>query len=171
MASLYLPQSAVRKLKADQEQYSADVVAGLALRNTMDRWNRELKQIDDRLELVRAQEKTTVPGLRPGYWHVLRVNPAPSPPSLIALEGEGGEFREPGSWMFEMLRAADLWRDDVARDRARRKSELEVVQRRARERERAELREELADRWKARTNPGVSMAGTGWRYRAGARRS
>ena len=130
-------------------------------------WNRELKRIDERLELVRAHDGAKAPGLKPGYYHVLRHNPG-GPPSLIAVEDEHGNFKEPDSSLFNKLREWDCWDDRVMRDREKRQRQFDEARDRRKKREREEMAEEIIDRYKAQT-PGVSFSnrGKGWSYRAG----
>jgi hypothetical protein len=135
-------------------------------------WNRILYQIDPQLRMVRAQESACAPGIVPGYYHVLRKNDI-GPPTPIPLAGHDNEFLEPGSWVLEMLQRSDMWSNSAQRERDRVAQELERQRRRAQENEKEERRDEISERWKAASNPGVSFAnqGSGWRYRAGAPRA
>lgn len=129
--SEYLEETAV---------HAAEVEMMVTLRDELDSYNKELKQIDPDLELVWAPETVTAPGLSPGRFHVLRRNPPPAPPLLLPLETEDGGFKEPGSWMYDWLRRQDLWNDAAQADRRKAEQELE----RQRDKRRAEEREEVA---------------------------
>ena len=112
------------------------------------------------------REGATAPGLKPGYYHVLRHNPG-GPPSLIAVEDEEGNFKEPDSSLFNRLKEMDCWDDRVLRDREKLQRKLDEATERRKKREREAKAEEILDRLKARNNPGVSFAnqGKGWTYR------
>jgi hypothetical protein len=160
---LWLPEGE----RADRvEQHEALVRQMLIDHNRLEAWNQELKQIDERLELVRAHDTAKAPGLKPGYYHVLRHNPG-GPPSLIAVEGPKGEFREPDSSLFERLKSWDCWDDRVLRDREERQRKLEVARERQQRREHEDRLDEAMLRLKAYSSPGVSMTnqGKGWRHR------
>jgi hypothetical protein len=124
-------------------------------------WNRELKQVDPYLELVFAPEAADAPGLVPGRYHLLRHNPG-GPPSLIPLQGPEGEFREPDSSLFQLLRESDLWNDQAERARRKTAEALERAKERRRQREREQRVEELVGRAKARFEPSVLVKGVPW---------
>jgi hypothetical protein len=163
--SVWLPERVRREMLDVRRRHERMVLEGLELHQRLKEWNRELKQIDPYLELVRAREGAAAPGLKPGYYHVLRHNPD-APPTLIVVEGPNGEFREPDSGLFDMLREADLWSDAAADERRRRGEALERARDRQRAREREERKEEFLMRFKALESPGVSMTDARpWTYR------
>jgi hypothetical protein len=124
-------------------------------------WNRELKQIDPYLELVFAPESADAPGLVPGRYHLLRHNPG-AVPSLIPLQGPEGEFREPDSSIFQLLRESDLWNDQAERARRKTQEKLDQARERRRQREHEQRVEEMVGRAKARFEPGVLVKGVPW---------
>lgn len=150
---------------AEREQYAAELSL---MTQEVAEWNKALKAVDPYLEMVWAPESVQAPGLVPGRYHVLRHNPG-APPSPLPLTDEKGGFKEPGSWVFDMLEKADLWNDRAARDRKAAQEELKVQRRKRHAQERREIAEELDDRIKA-LNPSVSMTnqGKGWKWKAGA---
>jgi hypothetical protein len=169
---MWVPDSTARQYRDMRGEQAAELgemlEAGVA--GVLDDWNRVLKQIDPDLQLVKAKENANTPGLKPGYYHVLRRNPLGSP-TVLVHEGPDGEFLDPDSSLLEMLRRGDLWSDEALRDREARLRELERQRDRRRELERQERRDEVEDRLKAANNPGVSMTRAGsWTYRAGAPR-
>jgi hypothetical protein len=117
-------------------------------------WNERLKRIDPALQLVRASSNATMPGLRPGYYHVVRDNGA-SPPTIIVHEGEDGEWLEPNSFMLERLEKGDVWNTRAVRESekitkaAAREAEAERVL------EREDRKEELKSRIKHAVSPGT----------------
>lgn len=137
---------------------------------TMDYWTRELQKIDPRLMMIKAKDSTTVPGMKPGFFHVLRVNEG-APPSLIPLETPDGEFKEPDSSVFDLLRRNDLWNREAVHDRKRMTREAVDAERRRREREQNARAEELRERVKAMMSTSVSMTNARpWAQTAKARR-
>lgn len=128
----------------------------IAVESTMAHWNPELARIDPDLSLIRAKHGAQAPGLKPGFWHLMRSTPG-APINLIPLEGPGGEFREPGSWMFDMIRSSDLWDGRVTRDRERKLAAAEDAKRRARLAEREARQGEILERWQAASRAQVSM--------------
>ena len=172
VSGVWVPDSTVRTRAQERERHEAELLGMLQTSQVCREWNGILGQIDPKLELVWAPESAKAAGLTPGRFHVLRHNPG-APPSLIAVTGPAGEFVMPDSGLLASLEKADLWSDQAVRDRKRAQRELEVQKQRRQDREREDRIEEFADRWKARTNLGVSFAnqGEGWSYRAGAKRA
>jgi hypothetical protein len=169
----WIPDSTARAYADLREQYGAELGVMLESGSAVtEEWNRVLYQVDPELRLVKAKENAHFPGITPGLYHVLRRN-ALGAPSIIPLQGPEGEFREPGSWMLDMLAEGDLWNDRTARERRRVGDELNRQKARRMAREKEERHEEILERWHAASGPGVSFAnqGQGWRYRAGAPRS
>jgi hypothetical protein len=170
---VWIPDQAARQNEAARSEQIAELhrMVEDGTQAVLDEWNRILYQIDSDLRMVRAKENVALPGLKPGFYHVIRPNPV-GPPFIHPVESDEGEFREPGSWLLDELRASDQWNPSVGRARERKMQELDRQKQRAREREREERLDEVNERWKAASNPGVSFSkqGKGWRYRAGARR-
>lgn len=128
----------------------------LAATTHLAEWNKRLREIDPYLQLVKARENTTLPGLKPAYYHVIRHNPG-APPSILVVEGPNGEFREPDSGLLEQLRRDDLWSDRSIAERERRERERERAEQHAKEHERSERVDEIHDRLKAKASPGVRV--------------
>lgn len=153
---VWLPPRISRELAAVTQAHRAEVVQAARRDALCDYWDRELQKIDPALTIFQAKEDATVPGLKPGYWHICRDNPG-APPSLLPLVGDDGEFVEPTSKMLEVLRAGDLQNRRAMEDRARRDEEAE----RRRERERQDAHEErvseMLDRLASATQTRVSM--------------
>lgn len=167
--SLILPDHLVDETEA----YAAELAAMAVLVDEVKHWNRELKQVDDALELVWAPENVTHEALVPGRYHIIEHRPMPTPPNVIPLVGENNEFREPGSWMFEMLRRGDHWSSRSRKIREERLKAAESARNRAAAREKEERVAELDERIKSFLTPSVSMTGQGkgWGYRANARKA
>ena len=121
-------------------KHQAEVELMVALRDELEGFNKELKQIDPDLELVWVPETATNPALSPGRYHIMRRNAPPTPPLLLPLEHEDGSFKEPGSWVYDWLRKQDLWNDRAQADKRKAEQELE----RQRDKRRQAEREETA---------------------------
>jgi hypothetical protein len=106
-------------------------------------WNDELKRIDQHLSLVWVSESATEPDLEPGRWHIRRQNPE-TLDSYWPLVGDHGEYKEPGDWMLQELKAGDLWNPRVHRDKEEVKRRLREVRRRAKARKAEQRRDEMA---------------------------
>lgn len=147
-------------------RHEAEVTLMVALHDELESYNKELRQIDPDLQLVWAPESATNPALVPGRFHILRRNPPPSPPLLLPLQDDRGNFREPGSWMYDMLRSADLWNDRAQEDRRKAQEEITRQKESRRRAEREELAEEIDLRLKAKNNPGFLFSDVPWSYRS-----
>lgn len=119
-------------------------------------WNQKLKRIDPALQLVRAASNATLPGLKPGYYHVVRDN-GHHPPTILVHEGENGEWLEPNSYLLEQLEKGDMWNSRSAKENEKRAKAARLEAESERARERAERQEELKDRIKHSLSPGVRM--------------
>ncbi len=153
---MWLPPSVSRDLAAETAQQKADVAHAAIRDASMDFWNRELKQLDERLELIKAREDASVAGLTPGFWHVMRHNPD-GPPSLLPLTGDHGEFVEPTSRMLDLLRSGDLQNERAMR--ARREFDERAAAQRKRDKENAaaDRRADLAERIGSMNNVSVRV--------------
>jgi hypothetical protein len=154
-----------------REQHTQSVLEGMHTHGVLEEWERELKALDPYLHLIRAKENAITPGLKPGYWHVMRIDPLGGPPTLIVLEGPDGEFREPGAWVYDKLRSMDMWNDRAMREQKRLAKQMEDAQQKRKEREDQDRQEEIMERWKAATQVRVSMSRDNpWSQNAAGRR-
>jgi hypothetical protein len=111
-------------------------------------WNGFLKAIDPELSLVLAKDRAEYP-LVPGRWHVRRKNRG-APDSYMPITGPNGEYREPDSGVLDELGRRDSWRTRDGLDRfLREKHATEDQLRKERELRREQLRDELADDFRA----------------------
>jgi hypothetical protein len=167
---LWVPPAQARRELEARRQYEAELQEQLVRYAHLKDWNRELKQIDPYLEVVWAPETANeVGGVKRNRYCLLRHNPT-APPLVKPLEIDG-QYAELGSWVFDQVRQADLWRDEVVRDRKRMEERMQRSKERRRAREREERQEEITDRLHA-LNPSVSMTRAGtWSYRAAARKA
>lgn len=171
MTRLWTPPRVSRELQAGTDQYRADLRQHLSFQNVVSAaWNPELQKIDPYLRLAKAHDAADLPGVRPGFYHLVRLNPN-APPWVNPLTGPDGGFVEPSSQMLDALRASDLQNAKANRERDRRRREAEEAAQRAKQNEHASRMEDLAERWKARTETSISMnRSAAWTQTAGARR-
>lgn len=162
-----VPEEYLRETAA----HEAEVELMVALKDELESHNRDLKRIDDRLEIVWAPESVTNPALTPGRYHLIRRNDPPAPPGIWPLETKDGSFKEPGAWMYDWVLSLDMWNERVMADREKARQEAETARNKRRREEREELAWEIDTRLKAKTNPGILFGDNRWSYRAGARRA
>lgn len=154
---ILVPERVNRQTRETQQQYAAEVIDGYETYQELEYWNRELKQIDPYLELVKVPEHVThLPGVKPGYYHIVRHNPGTAP-SIEPHQGDNGEFREPDSGIFETLRKSDMWSTRTQKQREKKQRELERAREREREREREERVDEVMARFSHRVSPKVHI--------------
>lgn len=152
-------------------EHRAELLAAARRDATLDVLERELRKLDDKLMLVKAADDATVPGLKPGYYHVVR-DCSPAPPAILPIVGDEGEFVEPTFKLLDVLRAGDLQNERAMA--ARRRQDEESARRRARDRQRGheERVEEMTDRWRAVNKTSVSMnRDTAWTQSANGKRA
>lgn len=133
------------------------------------RWfDRQLKELDPDLELVRAKEVVDEPGLRPGFWHVKRNN-RDTVDRYFVIQGPDGEYMEPHSGFIEYLRSQDLQAPGAWKRLMENQEREERLAERSKVLAREERLQEFADRVKSYESPAVSMAGS-WSYKTSGRR-
>lgn len=171
--AIWVPPRVAARLQDESRQYTAEVHQSLERDAALEHWDRMLKQIDPRLYLVKARNPVVAgTALRPGYWHILRDNgDKGAPPTVMTIEGPNGEYVEPNSAIFDLLRRNDLQRPGAKREMKEAEERARQAQEREREREREELIAEASERWLAGNRAFVSMdRSTPWTQSARARR-
>lgn len=133
-SGLHVPVSREERMKAidaQTEKMETGEPGGEAL-------ERELRQLDDRIRVVKIAERAgefhprwRAPGVIPGRWHVkLLTHPRNA---YFALCGPDWAYAEPDLYWVEKFKAADLWRDgaleeirrgEEAEERARHRAAL-----------------------------------------------
>lgn len=161
---MWVPPAVHRDLLDERKRLDAATLKGLELLEELKRINVELAKIDPHLELVRASPSATLPGLKPGYYHVVRHNPS-APVSVEVLEGPDGEFVEPGSNVFDMVERSDMWSERSMK--IRQKRELDAARSKARQKERESLErmDEVRDRLRSFNNEQMLVKEIPWARR------
>lgn len=108
-------------------------------------FNRQLRDLDDRLELVFVKPTADDPVLVPGRWHIRHVDPD-GIVTYMVIAGPQGEYLEPHSGVLDELRARSLFTDQgirAAKERVERKNR---ERQREAERQAEDRKAELAER-------------------------
>lgn len=168
--SLWVPPKVSQELQQQTQAHQVELLEMVHRKGVMDDFNRDLKRIDSYLELIWAPGNARAPGLIPNRYHVLRHNPG-APPTLLPIVGPDGEYVEPNSGVFDLLREQDMWSSEASYDRKRRERAAEDTEKRRKAREDEQRREELEERWKAATRTQVLLSpDVRWSQNASGRR-
>lgn len=133
-------------------------------------FTRELKRIDPGLELVWWPETADAPGFIPGRYHVIWHNPD-GLGSVEPVTDDVGDYREPDSSLFDLVRRSDMWDDRVVADRRRIREGARAAKEKMEREEREQIVQEGLERWKAATRTQVSMnRDTPWSQNASGKR-
>ncbi len=163
MTQVVLPDWVARNRAVEEQERVVDRHVRIA-----HEFDRELKKLDPRLDLVMAKERPTDPRLVPGCFHIRRDNDGIDY-SYIPLTTEEGTYREPVAEDIFRLRQRDMWRDNAVQDiiLAHRAPSVEKERRTAAKR--TELNREVVESAKRLASPGVSFGDQKWKARAKGR--
>lgn len=149
-AGLHVPVSREERLRAIDaltEKMETGEAGGEAL-------ERELRQIDDRIRVVRIAERAgelhprqRAPGVIPGRWHVKLLSYPRN--AYFALCGPDWAYSEPDLHWVEKFKAADLWRDGALEEIRKGEDEEERARHRAALLEREQREDTTAENWRA----------------------
>lgn len=114
-------------------------------------YDREVRQIDEHLRIVLAKPETTVEGLKPGYYHIVRMRPG-HPSWIKPIEGPNGEWRDLDGSVFDLIHEADLWNDRTQREIRQKQRRAEEARKRQKDREAMARAAEFDDRLKHAQN-------------------
>jgi ElaB/YqjD/DUF883 family membrane-anchored ribosome-binding protein len=174
MGKLWTPPAVSRELEQVAVEGNAQLAGAVShLKGRLDYWNRELRKIDARLEMVWFDESAKgIPGVVPCRYHLIRRNDAPSPWSVIPVQNSKGEYVEPDSGVFEMLLRDDMWSESAEQERRKARSRAEAAKAREREREAEERQQEIFERVQAARRAFVSMSrDSPWTQNSAGRRA
>lgn len=139
----------------------------------LEHWNRALADIDPMLRLAQAGLLAQVPGVLPGFYHLVRLRDPASATfmAVIPLTGPRGEYAEPSDAMLRGLRAADLQNPRAVADRDKRDRDAAEYQRIDEARDDMDRVDLMTEKLNAITRTQVSMTDVPWAQNAaGARR-
>ena len=155
MPTLWIPrnraEAQARAAAEEQRQMLEELerVAGL-----LDHYNRELQQIDRHLSVMLAKPTTTVEGLKPGYYHIVRMRPGHFA-YIKPVEGPNGEWRDLDSSVFDLVAQDDLWNDRVQREQRRKARKALEARDRQRQRESQDRAREIDARIKSANSTSI----------------
>ena len=149
-----LPRSAESEILREQDQLSHELYA---IADKLDHFNRELYKIDPWLTVVIAKPNTTVLGLKPNYYHLIRQRPG-HPAWIKPVEGPNGEWRDLDSSLFDLVAEADLWNDRTQREMRQKQNRAEAARQRQRDREAQDRVTEFNERLKSATSTSISVS-------------
>jgi hypothetical protein len=122
----------------------------------LNHFNRLIKEIDDYLEIVLAKPNTTVEGLKPNYYHIVRMRPG-HPAYIKPYEWDDGSFRDLDSGIIDAAIEDDLWNDQVIAERKRIRRRADDAKARDRARQAADRAAEIDARIKSLNNVSISV--------------
>lgn len=172
MGKLWVPPSVSQALRDTTAQHNRELLDMFQLNGSVQsRWNPELARLDPLLKLGKAKDGADDPQVRPGFWHLIRLNEL-APFWVQPLTDARGGFVEPTSQMLEMLRLSDLQNSRAVKARRAEDERLMRERNAARAREDEVRNDELRERVAAVTRTQVSMnPDTPWTQNAaGAKR-
>lgn len=130
-----LPNSAASEIAAEQAALQEQLYE---VTGALEHWSRELQHIfdDPDVKVILAKPNTTVIGLKPNYYHIVRVRPGTAA-WIQPVETPDGEWLDLGSHVIDIALKSDLWNDRTQKElrRAREKAEKERQARILRERQ------------------------------------
>jgi hypothetical protein len=157
MSSLYLPP---RVAAEENKRFFADLRRNVTANDPVaQEWTQVVKQIHPDLWVVRAHDTVDADlPLRPGFYHVLKINQIDVAPVSVEAIHDDGRWCEPNGRVIENLLMGDL---SQRRNRDRIAEHDRIVQEAVERENRARnetRREELLDRVKAATEARISMS-------------
>lgn len=148
-----LPKRVENEILAEQAQVVQEFYSISA---KLEHFNRELRKIDQNLQVVLAKPNTSVMGLVPNYYHLLLIRPGHGT-YIKTIEGPNGEWRDLDSSVFDLAAEDDLWNDRTQRERKQAQKRAEDAHQRQRDRERQDRIDAMNDRFHSMTHVSVSV--------------
>jgi hypothetical protein len=123
----------------------------------LDFYNKELYRIDPHLKVMLAKPNAEHEALRPGYYHLIRMEPG-RPAYVKPVEYDNGEWCDLDSSIFDLVAENDLWNDRAVADRKLRQRRAEAARQRQRDRESQDRVTEYNERWKSANSTQISVS-------------
>ena len=156
MSSLWVSPKVARELVDQRIHQAADILKMVRLDPLCVQLTTYARGFDEKVSVVKASEKAEHPGIRPGFYHVMRFNEG-APLSINAIEAPDGGFMVPTTATLDRLRDSDMWNSRVVRDRRRAHEAEQEAIRRQEQQETADRQQEILERWKAVSETQISM--------------
>ena len=112
---------------------------------------------DPYLKVVLAHPHTTVDGLKPNYYHVVRLEPGKPAAILVLEDPETEEWRDLGDWIFDYVAEHDLQNDRTQRMKHEQRIKRERERQLQRQREGQDRAHEFDARLKSATTTSISI--------------
>lgn len=162
--TLYLPSSVrtggvaiPRRAASEVDRENAQMHLEMyAISAKLDHYNKELKQIDQYLSVILAKPKTTVMGLKPNYYHLVRMRPG-TLAYIKPIQGPNGEWRDLDSSIFDTVAENDMWNDATQRELNKLQRRAEAARVAQKDREAQDRAREFDERWHSATHVSVSV--------------
>lgn len=162
--TLHLPSSVLtggvalpRRAESEVMREQAQMVQEMEFVTGRLRYYEDLaKQIDEHLRIVLAKPNTTVEGLKPNYYHVIRLRPG-HPAWIKPYEGPNGEWLDLDEGIIEMIKDRDLWNDRTQREIRQRQRRADEALQRDKQRKAQDRAREFDERWKSLNNVSISV--------------
>lgn len=123
--TLWLPNGTEVQREHSQLEQELEYVAG-----NMAYWTRELQQIDPDLKVFMAKPNAETVGVKPGYYHVVRLRPGHPAAVMVVEDEETGEWRDLDSSVLDLVQRADLWNDRTQREIRAKRRKVEAARQR-----------------------------------------
>lgn len=150
---IILPRGVEDEIAREQRQMQDEVER---ITGTLNYYNRLLHDIDEHLEVVLAKPNTTVEGLKPGYYHLIRLNPG-HPAYIKPYEYDDGSWRDLDSGILDAAVEDDLWNDRLQSERRRLRKNAKAAKERQRQREHIDRAREMDARIKSLNSTQISV--------------
>lgn len=150
-----LPTSAASEVEREQRQMIEemdDVQGSLAY------WTKELQHIfdDPHVKVVLAKPNTTVMGLKPNYYHIVRMRPGTAA-WILPIETPDGGWKDLDSSAIEIALESDLWNDRTQKALRAAREKAEKARLAQKTRESQERAAEFDERLKSALNASISV--------------
>lgn len=149
MSNLWVPPKVAQHLVEERQAHNAATLQMFDF-DVATEWNQELRKMDPLLRLGKAKERANAPGVMPGYFHLIRMNPG-APIWVQPLHDGTGGYVEPTSMMLDWLRRADLQNPQARRERHRLDAAAEKAAQRTASLEHEQRVDHMMDHWRANT--------------------
>lgn len=148
-----IPRRVESEIMREQAQLAQELYEVSA---KLDHYNRELYLIDRDLSVILAKPVTTVIGLKPNFYHLVRRRHGHAA-YIKPVEGPNGEWRDLDSSIFDLVAEDDLWNDRSQREQRQKARRAEAARRRQRDREAMDRAREFDERLWHAMNVSVSI--------------
>ena len=128
-----LPSNVASEIDMEQRQMVEEMED---ISGALDYWSRELQEIfnDPHVKVILAKPHTTVLGLKPNYYHIVRMRPGTAA-WIQPIETPDGEWLDLGSHVIDIALKADLWNDRTQRQLRADRERAEAARLRQKQRE------------------------------------